>query len=382
MPRRRAVLAVTLGAGAIAATVALAARGGSSGDPAAATAATGSTATATATISRRDLVEIDTEDGTLGYADARTVTNRLAGTVTWLSPPGRVVRPDRTLYRVDESPVVLMNGTIPAYRSLGPRSSEGVDVRQLERTLRAAGHDPDRRMTVDKAWDAGTTAAVVRWQDAHGLPETGAIELGRIVFMPGTRRVATTAAAPPGAGPPPGAGAPAGASAQAVGAPQQATMTTTSTRREVSVALDTTKSTLARPTARVTIELPSGPKVGGRIRSVGKVATAVPTAQGAPPTADATATIAVKIGLFSRTAALDRAPVTVRFEKSRRRDVLAIPVTALLVAPGGRYAVQLVQAGGSRRVIDVQAGLYTSGYVEIAGRGLRPGQRVTNAAVR
>ncbi len=378
--RRRALLAATLGAGAIAATIALAGGDRSSGEPAAATAATGSTSTATTTISRRDLVEVAVEDGTLGYADARTVTNRLAGTVTWLSPPGRVVRLDQTLYRVDELPVVLMNGRIPAYRSLGPRSSAGVDVRQLERTLRAAGYDPDRRMTIDKAWDAGTAAAVVRWQAAHGLAATGAIELGRIVFLPGTRRVATTAAAP--AGPAPGPGAPAGTPAPAGGAPQETTLTTTSTRREVLVALVTTNASLARTGARVTIELPSGPKAGGRIRSVSKVATAVPTAPGASPTADATATIAVRIGLFSRAAALDRAPVTVRFEKQRRRDVMAIPVTALLVAPGGRSAVQLVQAGGSRRVVAVAPGLYTSGYVEIAGRGLRPGQRVINAEVR
>jgi peptidoglycan hydrolase-like protein with peptidoglycan-binding domain len=380
--RARAVAIVVLGAGAIAAAGVLIADGGSA-DPAAATGA-GSTSTATAMITRRDLVEIDTEDGTLGFADTRSVANRLAGTVTWLPPGGQVIRPDRTIYRVDNSPVILMDGRVAAYRALGPSTSDGDDVRQLERSLRDAGYDPDREITIDRSWDGGTTAAVERWQKAHGLTQTGSIELGRIAFLPGRRRVATINATVGGSG---GASGPSGEQATSSGSAGdpsgEAILTTTSTRRQVTVALDTTKSTVARKDARVTVVLPSGQKARGRISSVGKVATAVPSDdQSAGSSSDTKATIEVKVRLFSGATALDQAPVTVRFEQSRRRDVLAIPVTALLARPGGRFAVQLVQANGERRVVTVTPGLYTSGYVEIAGAGLRPGQRVTNAAVR
>jgi len=380
--RARALAVVTLGAGAIAGAAVLIPDGGS-GDTATAAAA-GSTSTATTTIQRRDLVEVGTEDGTLGYADTRSVSNRLPGTVTWLPPAGSVIRRDRALYKVDDSPVILMDGRVPAYRALGPSTPDGADVRQLERSLRAAGYDSDRQITIDRSWDAGTTAAVRRWQEAHGLTQSGAIELGRVVFLPGRRRVATISAT---VGASSGGGEPSGAQAMSPGPAGGASsggpvLTTTSTRRLVTVALDTTKSTMAKEGARVTVVLPSAEKVGGRISSVGKVATAPPSEEpSAGSSSGTTATIEVKIRLFSRKTALDQAPVTVRFEQSRRKDVLAIPVTALVAQPGGRFAVQLVQASGTR-VVTVRPGLYTSDYVEIAGAGLRPGQRVTNAEVR
>jgi hypothetical protein len=281
----------------------------------------------------------------------------MRGTVTWLPPAGRVVRLDRTLYRVDDTPVILMDGRVPAFRPLGPATPDGTDVRQLERSLRAAGYDGDREMTVDRAWSAGTTAAVKRWQEAHGLTQSGTIELGRIVFLPGSRRIA-------------GIGTARG----------EPILTTTSTRRQVTVALDAALSTLAEDGARVLVELPSDRRVGGRISSVGKVATrSGPPEEGASE--DVTATIEVKIRLSRAVTELDQAPVTVRFEKVRRDDTLAIPVTALLARPGGRFAVQLVEPGGAR-VVDVTPGVYAGGYVEIRGAGLRPGQRVTNAAVQ
>jgi peptidoglycan hydrolase-like protein with peptidoglycan-binding domain len=382
--RARTVAVAVLGAGAIAGGAMLIIDGGSAGS-ATATAA-GSTSTATTTIERRDLVEIANEDGTLGYTDTRSVVNRLPGTVTWLPAAGRVIRPDRALYKVDDSPVILIAGRVPAYRALGPSTPDGTDVRQIERSLRDTGYDPERGITIDGSWDAATTAAVTRWQEKHGLAQTGVIELGRVVFLPGRRRVATTSATVGGSasgGEQSGAqaaaggtvtGASAGPAADASG---QAIMTTTSTRRQVTVALDTTRSAVAKRAAPVTVVLPSDKKVGGRITSVGKVATAPPEDD-----PDMNATIEVKIRLSSRTAALDEAPVTVRFEQSRRKDVLAIPVTALLAEPGGKFAVQLVQANGTGRVVAVRPGLYTSGYVEIAGAGLRPGQRVTNAAVQ
>ena len=182
---RRVVLAAApvLATGVMAAVIVGGAGDGEEGDARAQRGATG-----VATVQRRTLVDSAIVAGTLGYADERSIVNRLSGTVTWLLAVGSVVRPGETLLRVDGSPVVLMDGRVPAYRALRAGVSDGADVLQLERGLRALGHAA-AGMTVDRHWDSATTAAVRHWEDARGLEETGRVELGRIVFAPGARRV-------------------------------------------------------------------------------------------------------------------------------------------------------------------------------------------------
>ncbi|MGZ6570918.1 MAG: peptidoglycan-binding protein [Solirubrobacteraceae bacterium] len=141
------------------------------------------------TVQRRDLVETDTESGTLSYANPQTVFNRLSGTITWLPPIGRVIKPGQVLYRVDGAPVILFNGTLPAYRDLSEADTDGPDIEQLKRNLRGLGFDPDHQMTIDQTFDAATAAAVERWQESVGEAQTGSITLGQIVFLPGTQRV-------------------------------------------------------------------------------------------------------------------------------------------------------------------------------------------------
>jgi multidrug efflux pump subunit AcrA (membrane-fusion protein) len=157
-------------------------------------------------------------------------------------------------------------------------------------------------------------------------------------------------------------------------------MTTTSTQKVVKVKLDTTKSELAKKGAAVSVELPSGGAVRAHITSVGKVATATASSGTSSSNTTSGATIELTIRLGSRGAGLDQAPATVTFEQNRVKNVLSIPVTALLAQPGGKFAVEVV-SGASRRLVPVTPGVYTSGYVEIKGSGLAEGIRVTNAAV-
>ncbi len=156
-------------------------------------AADSPSSSATTTVERRNLVEIDSEPGTLGHADSQTVYNRLSGTITWLPPVGRVIRPGQALFRVGSEPVILMNGRTPAYRDLGPSDGDARDVLELNRNLVALGFNP-QGIVVDDAWQAATTAGVDALQGFLGQTETGTFTLGQLMFLPGNRLVSSVSA--------------------------------------------------------------------------------------------------------------------------------------------------------------------------------------------
>ena len=146
--------------------------------------------TGSTTIERRNLVEQDTESGTLGHARSYTVYNRVSGTVTWLPSAGTVIKPGQTLYRIDNKPVLLMDGTTPAYRNLDSSDSSGPDILELNANLVDLGYNPDG-IVVDDTWQAATTAAVKELQHALGEGESGKILLGKVVFLPGKQLVSS-----------------------------------------------------------------------------------------------------------------------------------------------------------------------------------------------
>jgi peptidoglycan hydrolase-like protein with peptidoglycan-binding domain len=313
-------------------------------------------AASTAPVERRDLVDRESVDGTLGYADAAALLAGAAGVVTRLPEPGSVIRRGEALYRLDDEPAAwLLYGALPAWRDFSSGMTDGEDVRQLERNLRALGHDPDGDMTVDDDWDWATTAAVLRFQDERGLTEDGTLTRGEVVFRDGAARVGELRAAV----------------AQSV-APGAQIADLSTTRRVVTVDLEATRQSLAREGATVTVEMPGGRTARGRIEAVGKVAEQPADEDGVP-------TIEVTIGLRGRAArgrGFDQAPVDVGFEADRRRDVLVVPVTALIARAGGGFAVEREDGA----LIDVEPGAYSEDYVEVAGDGLREGLRVVTAA--
>ena len=332
-----------------------AAGAGQGGEP------TGTTlATALAEVARRDMRSTETLDGTLAYAEGPALTNRLQGTYTWLPQEGAVIHRGQRLWMVDGAPVVLMEGSVPAWRPLGSGVTDGADVEQLERNLRALGYDPGGDLAVDQEWDWATTAAVKRWQEALGLEETGRVELGRVVFLPGPVRVGALTAS---------VGSPAG--------PGGAPFEPTSTSKVVTVELEASRQQDVRRGQAVTVKLPDGKTTPGVVASVSRVAESQDTGQEGAAGEEEEPTVEVTITLRkpADTRNLDQAPVEVEVVSEERKGVLAVPVNALLALLEGGYAVE-VDSGGSRRLVPVELGLFEDGYVEVRSSELREGTRV------
>jgi peptidoglycan hydrolase-like protein with peptidoglycan-binding domain len=307
--------------------------------------------TATATVTRRNLVARDTFEGSLGFADLRPLASALAGTITNLPREGDVVGRGGVLYRVNGMPVVLLYGSHPLWRTLA-EGVEGEDVRQLEKNLVALGYDPDGDIEIDREFDWATEAAVERWQDDLGVTEDGTVEPDEAVFLPGPRRIGELKTA---------LGSQIGTGATV--------MDTSATRRIVTVDLDARRQTLVRQGQSVRIKMPNGRAVRGRIADVGKVAET--NGEGGTPTIEVTITVPNA----RATGNLDQAPVDVAIARETRRNVLTVPVTALLALAGGGYAVEVAD-GDNTRLVRVRPGLFADGLVEITGEGIRAGTKV------
>jgi peptidoglycan hydrolase-like protein with peptidoglycan-binding domain len=113
------------------------------------------------------------------------LTLRSSGTITWLPEEGSVLEQGDVIAEVNQTPVVLLTGDLPGYRTL-QNGSEGADVKQLEAALVALGYDPDGAVTVDEEFTSATRHMVLDWQADIGVTEDGRVDPGDIVFLPGS----------------------------------------------------------------------------------------------------------------------------------------------------------------------------------------------------
>jgi peptidoglycan hydrolase-like protein with peptidoglycan-binding domain len=326
---------------------------------------------ATAQVTRTTLVETKKVSGTLGYGDAVPVSAAQTGTLTWIAPEGATVKRGQPLFKVDQRPVVALYGPLPLYRTLRV-GVEGTDVNQFEENLSELGYTG---FTVDDTYTAATARVVRRWQADLGLPETGTVEPGEVVVTPGAVRVAEhTARVGDRIGGDTGGGG--------------SVLSYTGTTRLVTVQLEVADQALAAKSRTVTVTVPGRGPVEGTIAQIGTVATAPEQPGNAPgeqpssapggsssTAADARVQVTVTIADQKRLGALDGAPVDVDFVSQQRRDVLAVPVAALLALPGGGYGIQVVE-GGATRIVAVKTGMFAAGRVEISGAGIAAGVTV------
>lgn len=304
----------------------------------------------TAKVTQETLLDTSTTAGELGFGATTTVNSRLAGTVTKQPSVGDQVARGESLYEVDEVPVTLMYGALPAYRDLKD-GVEGADVEQFEANLAAMGYVG---FDVDEEFTGNTAAAVERWQEDRGLEETGVVTLGSVVFAPGKVRVDTLAG-----------------QEGAVTAPGQEVLSFTGSSKAVTVQIDTDEQRLAKKGRKVVVELPDGESLKGVITDV---TTVVVPGEGEE---DGDTKVEVTVDLPGKKAQKASAPfamasVDVTFTVDRRKDVLAVPVTALLALQEGGFGLEVVK-GGRSTYVPVETGLFADGKVEVSGDGIARG---------
>lgn len=264
-----------------------------------------------------------------------------------------------------------------------PVPLRGMDVQQFESNLSALGYSG---FTVDDSYTELTAAAVERWQKDLGLPQTGTVDAGSVVYAPGAVRIAGTSAR---------------VGSEATGTP----VTYTGTSRMVTVNAQATETRWAQHGTVVSVELPDGRSVTGTVASVGKDASAPASDSGSGSESGkdggpdgggdggegraATVTVVIVFGDHAWLGRLQSGPVTVRYAVKQRKDVLAVPVAALVALAEGGYGLEISGEGGgegegkggtgggaSHGFVPVRTGLFAGGKVEVSGPMLREGVKV------
>ena len=247
----------------------------------------------------------------------------------------------RAVYSVDADRVPLLYGSTPLYRTL-ENGVEGRDVKLLESNLAKLGYDG---FTVDDEFTWATREAVEEWQEDIGVQVTGKVAPGAVFVHDGAFRVAALKAA----------------LGDRAGGP---VLTYTGTTRQVTVPLDVADRHLVKKGMKATVELPDGSTVPGKIKEIGRVATENSGSQ--EQEASTTVDVIVSVGGGKKLGTYDTAPVNVEFVSARRKDVLTVPVGALLALAEGGYGVQVVE-GPATRYAAVETGMFADGDVEVTG---------------
>jgi peptidoglycan hydrolase-like protein with peptidoglycan-binding domain len=362
-----------LAGGAVAGAVGVAS---ASGNNSAAWSSGDSSPVATAAVVRTNLITTVQVGGSIGYDGSYTIAALRGGggVYTWLPEPGEVIRQDQPVYAVNDEPVPLLYGSIPAYRAFDVGMSHGADVGELTRDLMVMGYGAG--LAQSDYYSPATAAAVERWQSALGLPPTGELALGDVVFEPGPIRVTSVTPSP---------GAPVGNAGGTV-------LTATGTTPIVTVDLPVTQEYLVKPGDAVSVVLSDGTStVGGHIETVGTVATCPGgsgigtgassadqspcSSIGSGSNSTPTVTVIIRLEDTPPGATLDEAPVNVNITTQRADNVLAVPVNALLASQSGGFGVD-VATGKTSHLVGVTTGLYSNTLVQVSGPGISVGMRV------
>lgn len=326
-----------------------------------------STPTSLQTVRQGALSQQVNASGTLGYvaqADGSPyqVVNQDSGAFTQLPTAGQVIGCGETLYEVANNPVVLLCGSTPAYRSLSDGDS-GPDVKELNANLVHLGYATNAELDPSSDYFSSETAyALEQLQSKLGEDQTGLLDLGQAVFLPGPLRVSNTTA-----------------TLGSLAHPGAPVVQATSTRRQVQVQLDASEQSSVKIGDEAQLTLPDNSTTPGTVTRIGTVASSGSGSSGSGA-GSSTPTIPIYITLKHPGAAgsLDQAPVQVQIITAGVQNALIVPVNALLAQSGGGYAVETVDARGVHHLVPVAVGMFddADGLVQVTSSILAAGDRV------
>jgi len=288
---------------------------------------------------KRDLTRAEDFDGRVGHGTQEALRLTGNGTITGLPTVGDVVQFGHPIAEVDGEPVLLLQGTRPAWRELGPNTTNGEDIRQLETALVAMGYADATEMTVDDDWDSDTTATVKAMQGLNGMPVDGRLGTNEMVFSPDVVRIAKVSGAL-------GDGADA-AGIEVSGLDQTVTATVKSSKVKL--------FEVGKP---VTVTMPNDDEIDGTVASIGASVAAD----------DGSITYPVEI----TTTPLDvddGTTVDVELDVVSAEGAIAVPAEALLALAEGGYAVEVPDSStlSGTRLIRVKIGEFADGWVQVTG---------------
>lgn len=317
----------------------------------------------TVTVERGTIRQEQRLTGRVGNSVPRTITGSGDGIITWLPSPGDTVARGEQLYRVDDQPVAVFHGGLPLYRELAPPQAppkpsdkkaqddsgdtdepddggdqpqagplRGNDVDLVATNLAALGYY--NGPTDGAVYSGALVAAVQRWQADHDGLHTGVLGPDTVVVSRGTLRIAAVTAT--------------------VGSPAAADVLTVTSTRSV-VTLDVPQGVEVAVGRRVEVTLADGTTVRTRVTAVGSPVQ--------DPQSGAPAAVPITVRADKKADLGPAAPVTGVLVIAARRDVLHVPVGALLALAGGGYALE--RPGG--KLVPVTLGLVADGDVEVTG---------------
>jgi multidrug efflux system membrane fusion protein len=286
----------------------------------------------TSVISISDLSRTVSAEGQLEFGSEIVVSHVGAGTLTWVATEGSVATEGDVIYRVDNIPVVLLDGTIPAYRSLTV-GDVGPDVAQLEQALVDLGYDAAAALTVDDTYTTYTATVVERWQSDMGVEITGDVDYGSVIFASGAVNIGAHSA---------------NVGDQLANGP---VLSVSSSIRQIKFGVEVGDLDTIQLGTPISVRLPDRSQVEASV-------TALVSSEGAWT---ATAQFANTDGLTK----VGVVPVTVQWTEELATMVLTVPGVALTRVDDGSYNLEILNPDDTTDFVPVEIGMNSGSTVQI-----------------